>query len=78
MKKRLSKLQVETWCYMKLKNQKIPKPKNITTKELMNAIIEKRKEKRNEKKLLLEKKLAQNTEKTNKLKNGNKKRKLFL
>ena len=63
---------------MKLKNQKIPKPENITTKELMNAIIEKRKEKRNEKKLLLEKKLAQNTEKTNKLKNVNKKRKLFL
>ena len=63
---------------MKLENQKIPKPKNITTKELMNAIIEKRKEKRNEKKLLLEKKLTQNTEKTNKLKNVNKKQKLFL
>ena len=63
---------------MKPKNQKMSKPKNITTKESMNAIIEKRKEKRNEKKLLLENKLTQNTEKTNKLKNVNKKRKLFL
>ena len=51
----------------------ISKPKNITTKEMMNVRIEKRKEKRTEKKLLFENKLAQNTEKTNKLKNINKK-----
>ena len=40
---------------------------------MMNVRIEKRKEKRTEKKLLLENKLAQNTEKMNKLKNINKK-----
>ena len=36
----------------------ISKPKNITTKEMMNVRIEKRKEKQTEKKLLLENKLA--------------------
>ena len=49
------------------------KPKSITKKELMNSRIEKKKEKK-----LLENKLAQNTDKANKLKNLNKKRKIVL
>ena len=49
------------------------KPKRITKKELMNSRIEKKKEKK-----LLENKLAQNTDKANKLKNLNKKRKIVL
>ena len=55
----------------------LSKPKTVSVQEMMDARLEKR-EKRTEKRTMLENKLVQNINETNNLKNLNKKRKVSV